>query len=94
MKRDERKLNTLHREKLLATIALVRKIDSVDELDALQCEADDILRETLDCYEDGAIDEADLSAFGLVLEQFHHAVVDRRAAIGETASSLPRVRAG
>jgi TRAP transporter TAXI family solute receptor len=93
IKRDERRLNTLHRDKLLATVAMVRKVDSVEELDTLQCEADDILRETLDCYDDGAIEEADLSAYGLVLEQFHHAVVDRRAAISEGGANLPRMRA-
>jgi TRAP transporter TAXI family solute receptor len=93
IKRDERKLNTLHRDKLLATIALVRQIDSIEELNTLQREADGILRETLECYDDGAIEEADLSAYSLVLEQFHHAVVDRRAAISESAANLPRMRA-
>lgn len=93
LKRDERRLNTLHRDKLLATIALVRNINSIEELDALQREADDILRETLQCYDDGAIEEGDLSAYGLVLEQFHHAVVDRREALGGAAAELPRMRA-
>lgn len=93
IKRDERRLNTIHREKLLAAISLVRKIDSTEELDALQREADDILRETLNCYDDGAIEAGDLSAYGLVLEQFHHAVIDRRAAISGTAADLPRMRA-
>jgi TRAP transporter TAXI family solute receptor len=93
LKRDERKLNTMHRDKLLATIALVRQIDTIEELSTLQCEADGILRETLDCYDDGAIEEADLSAYSLVLEQFHHAVIDRRAAINESAANLPRMRA-
>ena len=93
IKRDERRLNTLHREKLLAAISLVRKMDSIEELDALQCEADEILRETLDCYDDGAIEAADLSAYALVLEQFHHAVVDRRAAIVESGAGLPGMRA-
>jgi TRAP transporter TAXI family solute receptor len=93
IKRDERRLNTVHREKLLAAISLVRKIDSTEELDALQREADDILRETLNCYDDGAIEAGDLSAYGLVLEQFHHAVIDRRAAISGTAADLPRMRA-
>jgi TRAP transporter TAXI family solute receptor len=93
IKRGERRRNTLQRDKLLATIALVRKTDSVEELDALQSEADDILRETLECYDDGAIEAADLSAYGLVLEQFHHAVADRRAALGETAAAVPRMRA-
>ena len=86
-KRDERRLNILHREKMLAAISLVRQIDSIEELDALQCEADDFLRETLECYDDGAIEPSDLAAYGLVLDQFHNAVVDRRAVIG--ASSLP-----
>jgi TRAP transporter TAXI family solute receptor len=93
IKRDERRLNTLHREKLVAAISQVRKIDSIEELDALQCVADEILRETLDCYDDGAIEEADLAAYSLVLGQFHHAVADRRAAIGGTPTSLPRMRA-
>jgi TRAP transporter TAXI family solute receptor len=94
IKRDERRMSTLHREKLLSAISLVRKIDSIEELDALQSEADDFLRETLDCFDDGAIEEGDLSAYSLVLEQFHHAVVDRRAALSEAATSLPRMRAG
>jgi TRAP transporter TAXI family solute receptor len=93
IKRDERRLNTLHREKLLAAISRVRKIDSIEDLDALQSEADDTLRETLNCYDDGAIEAGDLSAYGLVLEQFHHAIVDRRAAISGVAADLPRMRA-
>ena len=93
LKRDERKLNTSHRDKLLATICLARKTASLEELEALQAEADDILRETLDCYDDGAIEEADLAAYSLVLHQFHHAVVERRAALGEPMANLPRMRA-
>jgi TRAP transporter TAXI family solute receptor len=93
LRRDERRLNTLHRDRLIDAIAQVRSTDSVEELDALQREADDILRETLNSYDDGAIEEGDLSAYSLVLEQFHHAVVDRRAAIGATAADLPRMLA-
>jgi TRAP transporter TAXI family solute receptor len=92
IKRDERKLNTLHREKLLLAIGLLRQIDNIEDLDTLQREADDILRETLQCYDDGAIEEGDLTAYGLVLDQFHNAIVDRRAAIG-TTSGQPRMRA-
>jgi TRAP transporter TAXI family solute receptor len=96
VKRNERNVTTLHRDKLLSAIAQVRKTDSVEELDALQEEADDFLRETLECYDDGAIEEGDLSAYGLVLEQFHHAVTERRAVIGAkpaTAADLSRIRA-
>ncbi|MGA2055472.1 MAG: TAXI family TRAP transporter solute-binding subunit, partial [Bradyrhizobium sp.] len=92
MKRDERNVTSLHRDKLLAAIAQVRKTDSVEEIDALQEEADEFLRETLECYDDGAIEEGDLSAYGLVLEQFHHAVADRRAVIAASPAGL-RVRA-
>src|ERR1700704_2959812 len=92
-KRDEREKNTLHRDNLLAMISKVRQADSSEELTAMQSEVDGVLRETLESYDDGAIEEGDLSAIGLVLEQFHHAVVDRRVAIGATAPDLPRMRA-
>jgi TRAP transporter TAXI family solute receptor len=92
IRRDERRLNTLHREKLVAAIALVRKIESLEELDALQYEADGILRETLDCFDDGAIDESGLAAYSLVLGQFHNAVVDRRAALSGSPVNASRKR--
>ncbi|HEV7601468.1 MAG TPA: TAXI family TRAP transporter solute-binding subunit [Bradyrhizobium sp.] len=93
LKRNEREQNTVHRDKLLAMISRVRAAESLEELAAMQHEVDGILRETLDSYDDGAIEEGDLSAFGLVMEQFHHAVVDRRVAIAASAPDLPRMRA-
>ncbi|HEX7923128.1 MAG TPA: TRAP transporter substrate-binding protein, partial [Bradyrhizobium sp.] len=48
---------------------------------------------TLDCYDDGAIEEGDLTVIGLTLEQFHHAVSDRRTVIGGDRPGLPRMRA-
>ena len=59
----------------------------------MQGAADGVLREALDCYEDGAIEEGDLSAIGLALEQFHHAVADRRAVIGAMTPDMLRMRA-
>jgi TRAP transporter TAXI family solute receptor len=93
LKRNEREQNTVHRDKLLTMISRVRETESLEELAAMQHEVDGILRETLDSYDDGAIEEGDLSAFGLVMEQFHHAVVDRRVAIAAAAPDLPRMRA-
>ena len=55
----------------------------------MQEEADEFLRETLESYDSGAIDENDLAAYGLVLEQFHHAVADRRAMIAASPSRNP-----
>ncbi len=60
----------------------------------MQNEVDAILREALDCYDDGAIEEGDLAAIGLVLDQFNHAVADRRIVIGDDVPEEPaRMRA-
>jgi hypothetical protein len=93
LKRDERELSTLHRDKVLDLIAKVRVAETPEQLLALQREVDAIVRETLDAYDDGAIEEEDLSAFGLVLEQFHHAVVDRRVQMDGSTPELARLRA-
>jgi TRAP-type uncharacterized transport system substrate-binding protein len=78
LRKDERNTNFTLRERLLDMIAAARKSDSMDELDALQEEADGILRDTLNCYESGAIEEGTLTAFNIALEQFHNAVADRK----------------
>jgi TRAP transporter TAXI family solute receptor len=93
LKRDEREETTLHREQLLAMISRARDAGTLEELAAMQHEVDSTLRETLQSYDDGAIEEGDLSAFGLVLEQFHRAVIDRRMAIAAAEPDLPRMRA-
>jgi TRAP transporter TAXI family solute receptor len=93
LKRDEREQTTLHREQLLAMISRARDAGTLEELAAMQHEVDATLRETLQSYDDGAIEEGDLSAFGLVLEQFHRAVIDRRMAIVAAEPDLPRMRA-
>jgi TRAP transporter TAXI family solute receptor len=93
LNRNEREKITLHRDNLLTMISKVRQAESEEDLTAMQGEVDGILRETLDCYDDGGIEEGDLSAIGLVLEQFHHAVADRRFAMGAAAPDLPRMRA-
>jgi TRAP transporter TAXI family solute receptor len=79
LKKDERNGNSSQREHLLDMLAAARRCDSIDELDRLQSEADDILRGTLRGFEQGAIPEAALTAFNLALAQFHHAVADRKA---------------
>jgi TRAP transporter TAXI family solute receptor len=93
LKRDERQQNTVHRDNLVDMIGKVRQAQSLEQLAAMQSEVDGILRETLDCYDDGAIEERDLSAIGLVLNEFYHAVVDRRAVLGVIAQDLPGRRA-
>jgi TRAP transporter TAXI family solute receptor len=60
-KRNEREQYTLHRDHLLDLISRVRQTETAEELATMQCEADGLLRETLDCYDDGAIEEGDLA---------------------------------
>ena len=89
LKRDERVHSPL-RERLLAMLALARVAPSVDDLDALQAEADDILRTTLDAYEHGTVDEGGLTAFNIAINQFHNAIADRRTALAEMPPSPMR----
>jgi TRAP transporter TAXI family solute receptor len=92
-KRDERDRYTAHRDHLLELISKARSAETAQELADMQSAADGMLRETLDCYDDGAIEEGDLAVIGLALEQFHHAVSDRRAVIGADSNDVPRMRA-
>ena len=90
MRRDERAHNTELRNRLLDMIAAARENGSLTELDQMQKEADDILRDTLNCFEDGAVEEDTLSAFNIALDQFHNAVADRKAWLADSLSSRRR----
>jgi TRAP transporter TAXI family solute receptor len=93
LQRDEREEITTHRSKVLTMISKVRTAQSAEELLAMQREVDAVIREALESYDDGAIEEEDLSAFGLVIELFHHAVVERRAEMDGSAPEPARLRA-
>jgi TRAP transporter TAXI family solute receptor len=90
LKKDERNNNSTLRERLLDMIAVARRSESGEELDQLQAEADDILRNTLQCFEHGAIEEGALTAFNIALEQFHNAVADRKALLISMQQNLQR----
>jgi TRAP transporter TAXI family solute receptor len=93
LKKDERNDNSSLRERLLDMLARARHSDSTEELDQMQAEADDILRDTLHCFEHGAIEEGALTAFNIALEQFHNAVADRRALLMSMPQNLQRAGA-
>jgi TRAP transporter TAXI family solute receptor len=93
LKKDQRNNNTSLRERLLEMIPAARRSDSIDELDQLQAEADNILRDTLLCFDHGAIEEGALAAFNITLEQFHHAVADRKALLLSIPQNLQRAGA-
>lgn len=93
LKKDERSNNSSLRERLLEMLAIARRSDSTEELDQMQTEADDILRDTLHSFEHGAIDEGALTAFNIALDQFHNAVADRRALLMSMPQNLQRASA-
>jgi TRAP transporter TAXI family solute receptor len=90
LKKDERNNNNSLRERLLEMLSAARRTDSLEELDRMQAEADDILRDTLHCFEHGAIEDGALTAFNIALEQFHHAVADRKALLMSVPQNLQR----
>jgi hypothetical protein len=93
LKKDERGKNSPVRERLLDMIAAARGCDSAEELDNMQAEADNMLRDTLQCFEHGTIEAGALTAFNIALEQFHHAVADRKALLANMPQNLQRASA-
>jgi len=92
LNRDERDENISHRNRISAMVSKVRAAESDPELLNMQREVDGIIEETLECYDGGVIEEEELVAFGLVLELFNHAVMERRAALLASPSNLIAVR--
>ena len=77
LNRDERIAITKHRDRILKAASEVRTAQSKQRLLAVQREVDTVISETLDCYDDGAIEEEDLAAFGLALNLYNHAILER-----------------
>jgi TRAP transporter TAXI family solute receptor len=90
LKKGQRNNNSTLRERLLDMLSAARQSDSTEELDQMQSEADGILRETLQCFEHGAINEGALTAFNIALQQFHNAVADRKALLLSMPHNLQR----
>jgi TRAP-type uncharacterized transport system substrate-binding protein len=81
-RRDEKAHHSVLRDRLLDLIEKARSERSPQELERIEGEADRILRDTVACHEDGAIDEGQLAAFGLVLEQFRYVAAERKRTMG------------
>jgi TRAP transporter TAXI family solute receptor len=90
LRKDERNNNSSLRERLLDMLAAARRSDSAEELDQMQAEADDILRQMLLCFEQGTIQQGSLTAFNIALGQFHNAVADRKALLMNMPQNLQR----
>jgi TRAP-type uncharacterized transport system substrate-binding protein len=90
LNRDDRDENTGHRNRIVEATSEVRGAASEEELLALQREVDGIIAETVQCYDEGAIEEEELAVLGLVLELFDHAVAERRGALQSGPLEQPR----
>jgi TRAP transporter TAXI family solute receptor len=76
-------------ERLLDIVKTARTTETLDELDTLRGEADEILNHTIRQAERNALDEPALMAFSLALDQAQLAISDRRAVL-----ALPATPAG
>jgi TRAP transporter TAXI family solute receptor len=90
LRRCELTHNVSLRNRLLDMIAAARERESIEELDEMQKEADEFLRDMLNRFENGTLAEETLSAFNIALDQFHHAVADRKTWIANNPSSQYR----
>ncbi len=90
---DEREQYLAHRDHMLELISRARTAGTQEELAQMQSAADGMLREAFEGYDDGTVEEGDLSVIALALEQFHHAVADRRAVLAAAGTAdAPRMR--
>ncbi len=65
------------RDRVLDLTAEVRDAAADKDVVQIEKEIDDIVRKTLDKYEEGAIDEGALTALGIAIEQFRSAAANR-----------------
>lgn len=92
LNRDEKDENTSSRNRILEMVSRVRTAELDHDVLAMQREVDELVSETLKCYDDGVIDEQELAAFGLALELFNHAVTERHVTLPPVSSSLLTAR--
>lgn len=92
LNRDERDEITRHRNRISAVVSRVQTAESDATLLAMQREVDAIVAEALEYYDKGIIGEQELAPFGLVLDLFDHAVIERRAELQAAPSNLLTVR--
>ena len=78
-KADERLRHTHVLDQLIELMTAARKAATLEELDKLRADTDDILRKTILQAEQNALDEQALLAFSLALDQAQMAISDRRA---------------
>ncbi len=80
-KADERVRHMRVLDHLVEVMTTARKAATIEELDRLRTDADDVLRKTIVQAERNDLDEQALMAFSLALDQTQMAISDRRATL-------------
>jgi TRAP-type uncharacterized transport system substrate-binding protein len=85
--KNTRRIREMHR--LIQLVRKARTISSVEELDNLQDEADNILADILQETERGQLDEGGLAAFKLAIEQARLALSEQRSMLVLRPENVP-----
>jgi hypothetical protein len=80
-------------EKILALIDDARRAANLRELASLEEQVDDLIGETLKCYDDDLLEEQDLSMLSLLFQRFQHVVAIRRSSLTHAPESDAHLRA-
>ena len=91
--RDEWEGINALREKIAILITRSREAQSTQMLSDLDKEADALIDETLDCYNDDIIDEEDLSILNLMIQRYYHVSALRQKSLDTDATNENRLRA-
>src|SRR4029079_19540726 len=82
-----RRIREMHR--LIQLVRKARTVSSVEELDNLQDEADNILSEILQATERGPLEEGGLAAFTLAIQQARLAIAEQRTVLVLRPENVP-----
>ena len=80
------------REKFSSLIMRCREAQTTQMLSDLSDEADVLMDETLDCYNDDIIEEEDLSILNLMIQRYYHVSALRQRQLDTNAGSENRMR--
>lgn len=80
-------------ERIIAITERARRAGAPRELALLEGEIDDLITETVTCYNDDLLEEQDLSVLDLLLQRFYHIDAVQRASFVAGADGEARLRA-
>lgn len=80
-------------EKITAITDRARRAGNSRDLSLLEGEVDDLITQTLTCYNEDLLEDQDLSVLSLLFQRFHHVVAVQRSSLGSVPEGDARLRA-